>query len=233
MPRITYLLLLSFFLSYNLMAQEITGTVADRSSQVKLEHVEVRNGNSNIKAYTDAKGGFKIRASVKDLLIFNQPGYRPDTLLLTNKNPVKRYLILNNNLLKIVEIKSGSFNPEVEYADVYRKANALKIAPNHPFTFYPSKFFSKEGRDARRFKRILEKEKTERKIDLRFNEAAVTALTPLKGQELDYFMVLYRPTLKELDKLDDEEMKFYLMNSFKEFKNLPPNKKISPSLHLN
>jgi hypothetical protein len=45
-------------------------------------------------------------------------------------------------------------------------------------------------------------------------------------------MVLYRPTLKELDKLDEEEMKFYLMNSFKEFKSLPPNKKVSPSLRL-
>jgi hypothetical protein len=118
MPRIAYLSFFALFLNFNLMAQEIIGTVAERSSQVKLEHVEVKNSSTGIKAYTDVKGKFKIKASVNDLLIFNQPGYLPDTLFLTSLTPVKRYLNLNNILLKIVEIKSDDFNPQKEYADV-------------------------------------------------------------------------------------------------------------------
>jgi hypothetical protein len=56
------------------------------------------------------------------------------------------------------------------------------------------------------------------------------ALTPLNNKELDCFMVLYRPTLKALNKLDAEDMMFYIMNSYKEFKILPPEKRILPSL---
>jgi hypothetical protein len=220
------------FLNLQITAQEINGTVVDRSSQLKLEHVEVLNYTTNSKTYTDAKGTFKIKAQINQILIFNQPGYLPDTLFLTSIKALKRYLIFNNTLLKVVEIKKGAFNPAVEYADVYLKAKAFSLSPNHPFAFYPSRFFSKEGRYARRFKRKLELEKSERSIDLRFNEAAVTAVTPLIGKELDYFMVLYRPELKQLDKLDDEELKFYLMNAYKEYKALPQERKVSPSLRI-
>jgi hypothetical protein len=212
-------------------AQEVQGTVADRTSQVRLENVEIVNENTKQKTTTNSKGVFRIKALPNHILVFHQPGYLPDTLFLVDLKPVKRYLTLNNTLLNTVEIKAGEFNPEVEYADVYRKAKAVSIATNRPFIFYPSKYFSKEGKFARRFKRKLEREKDERKIDRRFNEAAVKVLTPLKGAELDYFMVLYRPSVKALDKMDEEDMKFYLMNSYKKFKALPAEKRVSPLLH--
>lgn len=214
-------------------AQQVQGTVADRASRLTLEQVEVFNQQTRQKAVTNAKGEFSITAVVNQTLIFYQPGYLPDTLFLIDTKPVKRYLILNNKLLKTVVVKSGAFNPSVEYADVYRKAQYTKLAQNKPFLFYPSKLFSKEGRDARRFKRNLEREIDERKIDSRFNEAAVTAVTPLNGRELDYFMVLYRPKLKQLNSMDEQDLKFYLMNSYKEFNALLPEKRISPSMREN
>ncbi|MGY0040212.1 hypothetical protein [Pedobacter sp. NJ-S-72] len=183
---------------------------------------------------TNAKGEFSIAAVASQVIIFYQPGYLADTLFLINLKPVKRYLSLNNKLLHTVEIKAGAFNPEIEYVDVYHKARftklVQKLVQNKPLRLSPSRMFGKEGRDARRFKRNLEREKNERKIDERFNERAVTSLTPLKGAELDYFMVLYRPSLKVLDKLDEEDFRFYLMNAYKTFKALPDTGRISPSL---
>jgi len=213
-----------------LQAQEITGTVSDRANRLKLEDADVFNQTLGKRAKTNAKGEFKLEAYVNNTLIFAQPGYKNDTLFLIDLKPVRRYLDLSNNYLKLVEIKADAFKPELQYADVYRKAKAIKMAKNQPFLFYPSKYFSKEGKFARRFKRKLEREKTERKIDNRFNEAAVTALTPLKGRELDYFMVLYRPALKKLDKMDNDDLKFYLMAAYKEFIALPDEKRVSPSL---
>jgi hypothetical protein len=224
------LLLSMLFCSQLANGQQITGTIQDRATNLRLENVAVLNKSSGQQTHSNAKGEFNIPASVNQLLIFYQPGYQPDTLFLIDLKPVKRYLVLNNLLLKTVQIKGQAFNPEVQYEDVYRKANAIRVSQNQPFTFYPSRYFSKEGKYARRFKRRLEQEKIERKIDARFNEAAVKALTPLTGKELDCFMVLYRPSLKELNKLDEEDMRFYLMNSYKAFKLLPADKRVLPSL---
>ncbi|HKG04818.1 MAG TPA: hypothetical protein VKB19_00080 [Pedobacter sp.] len=225
-----YILVIMICLAQSVKAQEITGTVSDRVDRLKLEDVDVFNQTLNKKTKTNAKGEFRIEAYTNNILIFNQPGYVNDTLFLINLKPVRRYLNLNNNYLKLVEIKADAFKPELQYADVYRKAKAIKVSKNQPFIFYPSKYFSREGKFARRFKRKLEREKTERKIDFRFNEKAVTALTPLKGRELDYFMVLYRPTLTKLGKMDAKDLEFYLMAAYKEFKALPENKRVSPHL---
>ncbi|MEJ2902768.1 hypothetical protein [Pedobacter panaciterrae] len=232
--RLTALLLvLQFFLVLQVSSQVVTGTVVDRDSRLKLENVEVTNGTSKEKAITNAKGEFNIRAIPNQILIFNQPGYFSDTLFLINAKPIRKYMTLNNRFLNTVEIKAEAFNPEIQYADVYRKAQAIKLAKNQPFIFSPSRYFSREGKFARRFKRKLEREKTERKIDQRFNEKVVKTYTPLTGAELDYFMVLYRPTIKKLDRMNEEDMKFYLMAAYKEFKALPPEKKVSPSLKSN
>jgi len=213
-----------------LRAQQLQGTVADRTTQLRLGQVEVFNLNTKQKTTTNAKGEFSILAAVNHSLVFYQPGYTTDTLFLVDLKPVMRYLSLNNKLLKTVEIKAGEFHPEIEYANTYRAARVVTLRGNKPFRFSPYRLFSSEGKSARRFKRNMERERTERKIDERFNVAAVKAVTPLKGTELDYFMVLYRPTLKYLEKLDQEDFKFYLMNSYKEFKALPPEKRVSPLL---
>lgn len=212
------------------LAQEVRGTVSDRTTQLRLGQVEVLNRNSGQKTMTNAKGEFSIQAGLNQSLVFYQPGYLQDTLFLVDLKPIKRYLALNNKLLHTVEIKAGAFHPELEYANVYRSSRAVSLVKNKPFRFSPSRIFGSEGKNARRFKRRMEEEKSARQIDQRFNEDVVQKITPLKGAELDYFMVLYRPTLKQLNKMDAEDMKFYLMNSYKEFKALPAEKRVSPSL---
>lgn len=217
---------------HSVSGQDLQGRVADRSSRLRLFQVEVVNLNTGRKTTTDKKGEFSIPAAISQSVVFYQPGYAPDTLFLVDLKPVIRYLSLSNKLLNTVEIKAGAFHPETEYANIYRAGRVVTLQANKPFRFSPSRLFGAEGKSARRFRRNMEREKTERNIDARFNETAVRALTPLKGAELDYFMVLYRPTLKALDKLDAEDFRFYLINSYKEFKALPPEKRVSPSLHV-
>lgn len=228
MLRNLIIMLLCSTFSQFLKAQEIKGSVADRATSQLLARVQITNLTTKQKVETSSKGVFTINASPGQVLTFYQPGYLIDTLLLIDSKPLKRYLYLNTNMLKNVTIKGDAFNPEVMYADVYRKAKYLKFEQNTPLTFYPSKYFSKEGKDARRAKRYLENEKIERQIDARFNEKLVSAVTALKGDELDNFMVLYRPTLKKLSKLDKDDLMMYVMNAYKEYKLLPVEKRTSP-----
>lgn len=222
--RLTLLISL-ILLCLGVQGQQLKGTVSDRNSRYPLEQVQIFNKNTGQSTVTDAKGKFKINALANQVIIFYQPGYLPDTLFLLNMFPVKRYLTEDHKTLNTVEIKAKTFNPEIEYADIYRKADPTTLEVNKPFGFSPSAYFGREGRQARQAKRKLEQEKKDRKIESRFNNAAVTALTPLKGEALDAFMIRYRPTQSALDKMDQEDLKFYIINSYKEFNALPADKK--------
>lgn len=226
-------LLLAFFLLLSgtcLQAQEVKGIVGDRATRLMLKSVDVYNLTNKQRTFTNDKGEFSIKAQVNQILVFTQPGYASDTLLLVNTKNIKRYLTFGSYQLNTVEVSAKKFDFKTQYADVYREAKVVDLSVNKPLAFSPSRYFSKKGKAARKLKRKLELEDVARKIDYRFNEAAVKAITPLKGAELEYFMVLYRPSLKALDKMDDEVFKFYLMDSFKEFNALPPSKKVIPSL---
>ncbi|MBG6235046.1 hypothetical protein IWX76_001614 [Pedobacter sp. CAN_A7] len=223
-------LLLMLFSLQSAYGQQIKGVVQDRATDLRLENVIVKNLSSNKQTLTNAKGEFTIPAAISQLLLFYQPGYLPDTLLIIDLNPVWRYLVTNDQMLKTVQIKGEAFNPVVDYHQVYQKARAIRLSQNQPLSFSPSSFFGKEGKNARRFKKRLEQEKIERKIDARFNVATVTKLTRLRDQELDNFMVLYRPTLRALEKMDEEGFLFYIMDSFKAYKLLPSEKKLLPTL---
>lgn len=239
-PNLSFFFVVSFLLTSSVVflltgsvrAQEVQGTVADYETREMQEYVEVFNISNHQKAVTNKKGAFKIPAATNDVLVFMQPGYRPDTLFLVNLKPVKRYLQHNRYDLQTVNITGTAFNPEVEYADAYLAAKAFTFNVNRPLSFSPSKYFSKKGKYARRFVRRMKLEPQERKIDQRFNNKVVKGICPLNAAELDAFMVKYRPTFKTLEKMDDDALKLYIMDAYKEFKHLPEAQKKLPSLKL-
>ncbi|RYF25584.1 MAG: hypothetical protein EOO42_03475 [Flavobacteriales bacterium] len=210
---------------------DVSGLVQDRASRKAINFVDVFNLNNKAQTATNAKGEFKINAKVNDLLVFWIPGYRKDTLLLTSLGPVRRYLEKDVNLLNSVTVK-GTTNIKEQYAETFNKANAVLLTPGRGLLFYPSTFFSREGKQARRFKRMLKAEVKEAQIDARFNAKTVTPLLPLKQPELDAFLVLYRPTLKFVQSASADDFKFYLIKAYDEFKLLPPEKKVLPRLKL-
>lgn len=221
---------LLFLFTNSVLAQEIKGTVADQETRELQEYVEIFNISNHQKTFSNKKGQFKIPARPNDILVFMQPGYRTDTLFLVNLKPVKRYLQHNRYDLQTIEIRGTAFDPEQEYADAYRAAKAFRFNVNRPLSFSPLTYFSKKGKSARKFVRRMKKEPNERAIDQRFNNFSVKAICPLDGAELDGFMVMYRPTFKALEKMSPDGLKLYIMDAYKEFKQLPEEQKKLPSL---
>ncbi|RYG16133.1 MAG: hypothetical protein EOO07_13920 [Chitinophagaceae bacterium] len=221
-------LLLSFAFVANAQS-DVSGLVQDQATRKAINFVDVFNLNSKVQTATNAKGEFKIKAKINDLLVFWIPGYKKDTLLLTTLGPMRRYLEKDINLLNAVTVK-GSTNIKEQYAETFNKANAVLLTPGRGLLFHPSAYFSKEGKQARRFKRMLKQDVKENQIDARFNSKSVTALLPLKQPELDAFLVLYRPSLKFVQSASADDFKFYLINAYDEFKLLPPEKKVLPRL---
>lgn len=184
-----------------------------------------------MQATTNARGAFKIKAVLNDVLVFNLVGYKSDTLLLINLNPLRRYLDKSNNLLNAVTVINKQ-NIKEKYAQTFNKANAVLLTPGRGLLFYPSSYFSREGKQARKFKRLLKREVKEMPIDKWFNSKNIQAVLPLKQPELDAFIVMYRPTLRFVQKAAGNDLKFYLIDAYDKFKSLPAEKKVLPLLKV-
>jgi len=210
---------------------QVSGLVQDRGTRKAINYVDVFNLNNKAQTATNAKGEFTIKAALNDVLVFNIPGYKTDTLLLINLNEVRRYLDKASNLLSTVTVTNNQTLKE-QYAQTFNKANAVLLTPGRGLLFYPSGYFSREGKEARRFKRMLKQDVKENQIDKWFNPKNIKAILPLQQPELDAFMVMYRPTLKFVQNADAEDLRFYLIDAYDKFKLLPAEKKVLPSLKV-
>lgn len=206
----------------------VNGLVFAQSSRKPVDKVDVLNLTNKEQVMSNAKGEFAIKATVNDILVFSMPGYKSDTVLLINPKPLRRYLELDIKTLNTVNVNAASLREQ--YAQTFNKANAVFLKQGRGFLFYPSGYFSREGKNARRLKRMIKHDELEIPINQRFNVKTVTAILPLKQPELDAFMLMYRPTLKFVKRADVDDFKFYLFNAYNQFKMLPVEKRILPSL---
>ncbi len=208
------ILLLSNFLQ----AQNILkGTVFEGKSSRKLADVFVRDNSSKEISLTDNVGNFTIRTLQNHTLIFSSPGYVSDTLFLVDLKPKRIELTFRNITLDAVNVTSThTFNPREEYPEVYEKSK---------FALSLSRIFGKEAKDARRLKHYFDREIDERQIDSIFNVGYVGSIVPLKGNDLENFMSMYRPTLAFLKKTPHPSLTLYVNDSYKKFMALPPEKR--------
>ena len=208
---------------------QVSGIVFDHNSRKPLAQVEIINLSNREKTNGNDKGGFSIKAKINDVLVFRRPGYQSDTTLLTSTKFFYRYLLLDKNSLSTVTI-SGKKSLRDQYAQAFNKANPILLVPGRGLLFYPSGYFSKEGKQARQFVRMLKREEKEKVIDRRFNRKVISVILPIKQPELDAFYLRYRPTRKFAEKVSDDDLKSYILDCYNKFKLLPPDQQILPSL---
>ena len=225
MSKLYSAFLIFLFAATAASAQDVLkGTVYENGSNIKLGNVFIRDNNNKQITITDKNGNFSLRSATGHLLIFNSPGYLPDTLYLIDTKPKRIDLIPKTINLSQVNVTATrqAFNPRVEYRQVYEKSKV--------YVFSPSTWFSKEGKDARRLKKYFQRDAEERHIDAVFTPVYVGSIVPLKGPELENFISLYRPTYKFLRSNNSESIVAYINDSYKKYLALPADKRALPAL---
>jgi hypothetical protein len=221
-----YLLLLAaIFIAGTVNAQNtLKGTVYESGKSTKMPNVFIRDSNNKQITITDDKGDFSIHTESGHTLIFESPGYISDTLYVTNLANKRIEMVTKLITLRQVNVSSTrqSFDAHKEYPEVYTKSKLYPLSP--------TSWFSKDARDARRLKKYFKHEEEERHIDEVFTATYVQSLVPLRGQELENFMTLYRPTYAFLKDNNGPSMTVYINDSYKKFMALPANKRSLPSL---
>lgn len=213
---------ISFLAFGNVKAQTIKGVVSEAGGKGKMSNVFVKNTNNKQITLTDKNGKYEIRAQAGNLIVFSSPGYVSDTLYVTDLRPKNVELTLQSIELREVSIRASSkFDPHAEYPEVYERS---KVYP-----FSPSSWFSHDARNARRLKEYFKREMQERTIDSAFSRAYVTSIIPLKGEQLNDFMTLYRPSYAFIRSTSGPSLAAYINDSYKKFMALPPEKrKVQP-----
>lgn len=215
---------LLFITSFAQAQKTLKGTVYEEGTNTGLSDVFIRDINSRQVSITDKKGNFTINTAAGHTLIFNSPGYNSDTLYLVDVAPKKIKLTTQRISLSQVNItaKRTEFNPREEYPEVYEKSKV--------YAFSPSTWFSGEGKKARRLKRYFQREAEERNIDAAFSPGYVSSIIPLRGNDLENFMTMFRPSYAFLRSNNRESMAAYVNDSYKKFMALPPDKRAPQSL---
>jgi len=217
--KLTILSIILFcFILNTSYAQTLRGTITETGTRIKLMDVFVKNSNNKQLALSDKNGKFEVPAEVGNLLIFSSPGYISDTLYVVDLKPKEIQLALQSIALREVNVKaSAKFDPRTEYPEVYEHSKVYALSP--------STWFGKSGKDARRLKHYFKHEAEERSVDSAFSLAYVSSLVPLKGNQLEDFMVMYRPTYAFLRSNTGESMAVYINDSYKKWIALPPEKR--------
>ena len=226
------LLIIVLITTFTKVQAQVSGIIFEQASRKPISQAELTNLSNQEKTLSNDKGEFNIKAKINEILVFKRSGYQSDTILLTDLKPLRRYLSADKNMLKTVVI-SGKKDIRKEYAQAFNKANPFLLQQGRGLLLYPSGYFSREGKQARAFVRLLKREESEKVIDQRFNINTISALLPMKQPELDAFLVLYRPNLKFAKRVSTDDLKAYVLDCYRKFKLLPKEQQILPSLKAN
>lgn len=197
----------------------LKGSVHENGTDAKLTNVFLHDINNNQLALADKNGNFQIKSAPGHTIIINSPGYVSDTLYVVDMMPKKIKMSVLTIALREVNINSSksTFNPREEYPEIYEKSKVYVLSP--------SSWFSKDSKDARRLKRYFASEEENRKVDEAFSMTYVGSLVPLKGQELENFMTLYRPSYNFVKSNDRVSMAVYVNDCYKKYLALPPDQR--------
>ncbi len=220
-----FILIAILFITTTVSAQDVLkGTVYELHKDEKLPNVFVKDITNKQITITDDKGNFSIRTATGHTLVFNAPGFEPDTLYITDMRPKRIEMTSQTISLRQVNVTATkeAFDPQKEYPEVYTKSRVAVMSP--------STWFSKEGKDARRLKRYFKREQEEREIDNAFTVDYVKSVVPLRGAELENFMSMYRPSYAFLKDNNAISMTAYINDAYKKYQALPANKKALPQL---
>lgn len=232
------MLFLFFLASGNaLLAQFLlSGTVYDSSKINYVPGVTVSNKQGNT-VVTDSMGKYSIWVNEKDSVTFTfrnkstqkfavQTVADPSRFDISLRVKYKgKYSTLKEVIVHTKSYREDSIENRETYADIY---NYQK--PGITSTLSPSGmagadvneliniFRFKRNKRLKNFQVRLENQEQEKYVSYRFNKTLIKKLTQLEGQQLDNFMIIYRPDYEFTSLADELVFNQYILNCSYKYK---------------
>lgn len=221
-------------------ATAIQGIVFDKHTGQRVGSVFVKNNLSKVNTFNNARGEFDITVAVGDTLIASKDGFIPDTLVYKDQQVLLVYLERSSIYIAPVDIFARKSPEQIlaqrreEFDKAYKLADpgsVFSVGPTGAGVSIGSIFnmLSKEGKNARRFTKLIQREYEENVIDSKFTPDLVQHSTGLKGEELRIFMSNFRPSYAFVMMATPYELSSYIQSKYEIFK-LNPNLRYLPKL---
>lgn len=224
--RISTILCLLTLLQWNTAkAQEIKGYIFELVSSNPIWNSSIKNLRTQQIVQSGKDGSFKIVGDINDYLVISNPGYKQDTIFYYEDAVRRIYLSRDENLIQIDEVLVSRMTDsrlalEIEKSknegkavDVSQQQGGLRVSP--------SRLFGKKAKTARANLSLLIAEQQKREVDRRFTTQLIASITPLTIEEIALFRERFRPTLEFMQKATQEDVKVYILDSYKKFKSTP------------
>lgn len=207
--------------SYAQQALTIKGIIFKKSTPDRISQAVVTNLKTQMLMMSDELGGFGIKASIGDTLQITKTGYTPQKIAVVNNNDLVIYLqpVIELNQ---VTIKSQSKQQELnEVMKEYRSQGIYNDGKSLPFwqfvnspitAFY--NLFGKTPAQARRFAEYAKNEQEASSVDKRYTRELVKRITQMPDDEVDKFMVAYRPSYENMKEWNDYQLIQYIKKEF-------------------
>ena len=207
----------------------LNGFVLELESGEPLPFVEIKNLNTGTTVESQQDGRFSITVRKNERLRFEYPGYRTDTLFVIEFDVKRVYLTPDGSTIQIDEVQIQAMTDSRLSVEIERAQREGQVAETSQhrggLRISPSRWFGQEGRQARQRHKLLLAEQERRKIDARFTPVAITAVTPLSGDDLELYMTKYRPSLEFISTASDDDLRLYIMDTYAKFNKLTPKQR--------
>ncbi len=229
MNRITNICLFAviFLMTTAVRAQEsglIRGIVLESGTSKRLGSATVTNQHTGQTTYTNSMGTFEIRATVGDSLTVALMGYQTGHAEVKTLSDILIDLRQGSIMLEQVDVMGMSKEAELRDAmRSYRKQGVYydgkPSALAYVFTPITALYerFGRTPQNARRFQNYMNRELEATDVDRKFNKTLINELTGLEGEDLNNFMIWYRPSFEKVQYWGEYDMTAYIVQSFKQF----------------
>jgi hypothetical protein len=217
--------------AYAQQALNIRGIIFKTNSQDRVAQVLITNMKSQVPMISDELGGFSIKASIGDTLLFSKIDYMPQKVAVANNND---QIIYMQPVVKLngVTIKDKTNSLELNEVINHYRNKGLYFDGRPPiWIFNPisgsplTGFHELLGKDAandRRFIRFSKSESEAVEVDKRYNRELVKHITKLPDEEIEKFTEAFRPSYSDIKRWNDYQLIQYIQDSFNYYnKNKP------------
>jgi len=232
---IKFLILFSFVLvAGKLSAQyKVKGVVFDSSRLYRIEAVSVMTTGGRMSV-TDSMGRYQIDVGEKDSIWFSylgKPTPKYPVLKIPDVNQFNIALQLKTDVMAEIKIKTRSYREDSvqnrkDYAKIFdfhrpNIASMTTIGPTGAGIDLDELirvFQFRKNKQTEKFKERLEEQERQKFIDHRFSKLLVKRLTALDGNDLDVFMIRYRPSYAFALVASDYDFQLYIKKCYELFK---------------
>lgn len=222
------LLLLVLAMQQSTAQVRISGMVEDADSHQGLASVSIWAVKGKYGAISNETGRFFIQADPGDTLEFTMVGYIKYDLIVpaisaTLNISLKRQMFnLGGVAVRGRNYQRDSAATRAEYDKYfnYKKPTAgdfFRTLPANPVTALTYLIPNKTRKRKEAFRGQLEYWEKENYVDHRYSPELVNRMTKLDGNELDSFMLRYRPSYQFLEESTEYDLLLFIKKSFEKY----------------